>query len=71
MGYTNRHHVISCDYTNLQLVQGLFPEADGHYEVNDGSELVEVQVVSLRQAGQGAVERRAHGVVEGLYIIIM
>ena len=40
----------------VQRVAALLPEADGHHEVDDGRELVQLEVEAVGQRGQVAVE---------------
>ena len=52
--------------TYLELIKRLFPEADGHDELQDGGELVQVEVVTRRQVSKRTVEGSTHAVIQGL-----
>lgn len=52
--------------TYLELIKGLFPEADGHDELEDGGELVQVEVVTRRKVSKRTVEGSAHAVIQRL-----
>ena len=45
---------------DVERVPALLPEADGHQELDDGGELVEVQVEPVCQGGQAPAQQKFH-----------